>query len=603
MSVPRTKLSWLALLIPLGYLPGYLSGSRPGLLASVAIALATVVGWWGTAWLASSTERRTAAPRRSAPRWTDRFVWPLMLTAFGTLFVLAIGGAALARVDALGRKEAFSVGIFQQALWWTARGIPLGATYSTADASLHSQFGIHFSPFMMLLAPIYSVRPQASTLLWLQAAFMAVAALPLYEMARPWLGRLGAGLVGLAWLLHPTVIGAPLTGFHDLGFAPVFIFLAFGALLRRRGGLYFVSILALLALREDLAFFVILLGVVAATRRAPVGYSIGAIVLAGLWFAVVATWVMPGYRPPTLLAHPGIFFQQYLGSWGSTPAEVVRFLIAHPLALVKRVLSRDAILYLLAILRPIGLLLPLPDPSWMAGLQSLGLNVVAEGGSLKAPMARYSIPAVAAFFAALPGALAFWGRRLAFRGAAVAEPSAGSTIEERAARLREQRQVEGRRELPWVDAEAGRGGAPAALIAVIAGAAALFVMQMDQQFRPAPRGDLAAQRAALDAIPESVGVLAPDWSYARLANRPVWACLGSVEERALDPAVRARFDAILLDMGPESFELQRYPQLLPALLISLRDDRAFREDSTAGDLHLFRRITPASTSSPTDNGR
>jgi len=595
-----SRLPWLSILIPLGYLPGYLVGSRPGLAETLAIALATLLAFF----LVREGARHPALVGRpaasSARPWSRAadIYWPILLLAAAALFTWIITPASLARVEAFGRKEAWSVGIFQQALWWTGHGVPLGATYGTADGSLHSQFGIHFSPFFLALEPIYRWRPVPGTLLLLQAAFLGLAALPLYALARRPIGTMGAGLLGLAWLLQPIVIGAPLTGFHDLAFAPFFLLAAFWAMSRERGFLYLGSVLALLSIREDLAILVMALGVAAIFLRAPGRYAIGSIFLGAAWFVVATVGVMPGYRTAALLASPDVFLAQYLGAWGATPVEMATNMATHPLAFLAQLTSRDALLYLLTLLRPMGFLTLLPDPSWIAAIPTLVLNMVSEGTTLKSPLGRYSLPVAAAFFAALPGALAFWGRKLGRPAplGGVLRPDKTS-MEERGAFLKAEAHVGNhwrRAETTGfdsIDVEEGRRGAPLVFLVLVSALLALYLLPVAPQFRPEPSAFHPDQEAALAAVPPDAGVLAPDWAYARLANRALFACLGSLEENVLDKKVLARFDAVVLDLSTGSFELSRYPTLLPALLLRLRADRGFREVSSANGVSTFVRAT------------
>jgi hypothetical protein len=98
-------------------------------------------------------------------------------------------------------------------------------------------------------------------------------------------------------------------------------------------------------------------------------------------------------------------------------------------------------------------------------------------------------------------------------------------------------------------------------------------------------------------VPDSVPVLAPDWSYAALANRGTWACVGSLEERVLEKGVLGRFQVVIVDLAENSYERERYPTLLPALLLRLQGDRDFRETFSAGGVHVFVRSGTASASS------
>jgi uncharacterized membrane protein len=589
-----SRVPWLALLIPLGWLPAYLGAPRPGVVDTLLLVAATALAFFGADALSRApwiVGAGGAGDRRPSP--VVRFGWPVAIVALAVVWAVLVTGASLARVEALGRKEAFSVGIFQQALWWTGHGVPLGATYSTTDGSLHSQFGIHFSPFLLLLEPLYRWRPEAQTLLFAQALALALAALPLYALARRRIDRGGAALLALAWLLHPTILGAPLTGFHDLAFAPFFIFAAFWAIARERGFLYIFALLGLLTLREDLALVVAFIGVAALFLRAPGRYGFGAILLGGAWFYYVTANVMPGYRPAELTAAPDVFLRQYLGAFGETPAAIVSHLIANPMDFARRLFSREALLYAATLLRPLGLVVPLPDPSWLAALPTLLLNMVSEGATLKSPIGRYSLPVVAALFAALPGAIHFWGRRFGGPPPAAAQiQPQGATSEERGASLRAQSRSgdlwSGRSSEPDLhDLRDGRRGAPLLAVVLSATLLSLLLLPIGPQFRAAPRADRADQEAILAAVPDTGAVVAPDWAFSRLANRPVYACIGSLEERILDPKILERFDVVVLDMAAGSFELERYPTLLPALLERLRGSSAFREAATAGGLHLF----------------
>lgn len=584
---PASRLPLLAWLIPLGYLPGYLAGSRPDVGGSAILVGATLLAWLlldrAPDRLAPWGERRAAALAAGlpAPAGPGPLAARVALALAIAAFVVAVSAGSIARVEALGRKEAFSVGIFQQAFWYTGQwlsghGVPMGVTYSTRDASVHSQFGIHFSPLLMLLTPIYHLRPAASTLLILQALALGLAALPLAALTRRALGPLGAAGVGVAWLLHPTVLGAPLNGFHDMAFAPVFLFLAFWALEARRLPPYALALLALLGVREDLAFAVLLLAPLAAWRRAPRAFVVLPALLGAVWLVVALRLIIPAYRTPELLAMPAVFFRQYLGSLGQTPGEVVRTLVTHPLVPLKRLLSREAVLYLLAVLRPIGLLVPLPSPAWLVALQPLALNLLSDGGGLRMPLARYSLPVVAAFFAALPAGILFWVARLDPGAAAL--PAAGAPA--------------GAGAVPATPALTHRGRASAARVVglvLVSAVLALLLTRIDEQFRAHPRADLAHQRARLAAIPDTGAVLAPDWAYAQLANRARYACLGSLEARVLDPGVLGRFKWVMLDLAPGSFELQRYPELLPTLLDNLLLNNNFEKVDDGGPIYLFRR--------------
>lgn len=199
------------------------------------------------------SEGRTLPRQRSLPPAG----WLLLLIAayFVVAFVLS-----LLRFDELSTGN-WDLGIFQQAFWSTSHGHPLYEAGDYEMVGAGSLFEIHPAPFLVVLAGVYALAPAAPTLLALQAAAVALAAVPLYFIAMDVTGSSRRGLlVAGTYLLWPPLLGANLFDFHLEAFLPLELFTLF--LLWRRGW-YLGGVLVALLADATLEIAPILVGLVA----------------------------------------------------------------------------------------------------------------------------------------------------------------------------------------------------------------------------------------------------------------------------------------------------------------------------------------------------
>ena len=115
-----------------------------------------------------------------------------------------------------------------------------------------SLLGDHFSPALALLAPVRWAGLEA--VLVAQALLVVAAALPIFWFARERVGTRAARAIAVSYLLFGGVVEALWFDFHEVSFAPLLIAVA----VWRRSVL---AVLALLLVKEDLAFLVSAFGV------------------------------------------------------------------------------------------------------------------------------------------------------------------------------------------------------------------------------------------------------------------------------------------------------------------------------------------------------
>jgi uncharacterized membrane protein len=128
------------------------------------------------------------------------------------------------------RTYAWDLGIITQSLWTTLNTDKM--LYSTLEVFYGNPsgnfLGVHFSPILLLILPVYYIFQSPETLLIFQSFILAIAALPLYWIARDKLQNKLFGLAfATAYLLNPALHGVNTYDFHLEIFTPVFILFAF----------------------------------------------------------------------------------------------------------------------------------------------------------------------------------------------------------------------------------------------------------------------------------------------------------------------------------------------------------------------------------------
>lgn len=141
------------------------------------------------------------------------------------LYTLVFSIVTVLRIYAL-KTYAYDLGNYNQALYTTLRGY--GLLYYTADLPVTggSMMGVHFTPMLLFLLPIYAFYPFPPTLLVLKSFVLALGAFPVYWLAKHYLKARSWGILfAAAYLLNPMLQGINWFDFHPEAFFPtMFLF-------------------------------------------------------------------------------------------------------------------------------------------------------------------------------------------------------------------------------------------------------------------------------------------------------------------------------------------------------------------------------------------
>lgn len=292
------------------------------------------------------TRAATALKPLQAPR-----TW-LMLTVVASLGYIAWFGYHTA-VWHLSVRSGYDLAIENNILYNLTHGGPFFKAAPTLGPT-GSHFGRHSTLVAYLLVPFYALHQSAETVLIIQSFLMGIAAVPLFLFARRRIGGPFAFVVSAAYLLHPAVQQSNLFEAHYVKYGFPFAW----ALLwlidsgRSRWALLLAGLT--LSVREDVAAWVVMIGLWATyTGRS---FRLGLILTAGagIYVVLIKLVIMPAF---TGGADSLMFMYRGLLPQGKTSfAWVLGTAISNPSFLLSTLLEERKITYLLQILVPLGLL-------------------------------------------------------------------------------------------------------------------------------------------------------------------------------------------------------------------------------------------------------
>jgi len=198
--------------------------------------------------------------------------------------------------------RAWDFGIFTQSFWTTLYANRF--LYNTCELFVNpsgSFFGVHFSPILLFILPFYRLVTAPETLLVIQSFVLALAAFPIYKLAKEYAGGRIVGLLFAAvYLMYPSVHFVNWYDFHVQAFLPLFFGFTMYYITKENWPKYFLFLFLSLLVEEHAAWIVAFIGVyvfwkhrrqILATirNREPGGkkvliVAIGTSTIAGIWY-------------------------------------------------------------------------------------------------------------------------------------------------------------------------------------------------------------------------------------------------------------------------------------------------------------------------------
>ena len=320
-----------------------------------------------------------------APRALPR-VRPERAVAAGVASYVALMGFIVVTRHLALRTHAFDLGQYLQIIWNIAQGhgpaSTIVPTYVVPDR-MHA-WGDHFSPIFYALAPLQWIAAGPVSLLLAQTVGLAAGAVAVYAFARGRVGDGAAAAFALLYLVNPSLQGINIRDIHPAAFAIPLLITAAWAFDARRYAWCALAVMATLACREDAAVAVVGFAVWLALARGawPLAAGLAAAAIAVL--AIDIGWLMPGFL--------GVRHYDHLNRYrhlGGSLAEVLLSSVLRPWRWVGIVLTPGKLVYLGAMLAPLGFLPLLGWRALAAVVPGLAMNLLSVDPKLINYQAQY----------------------------------------------------------------------------------------------------------------------------------------------------------------------------------------------------------------------
>ena len=306
--------------------------------------------------VAEDLDRGPAASRSQARWWLGDDprrgrICLAISTAFALAYFLYFALLTSAVHNGYGDRT-FDIGFYDQGVWLLSR---FHAPFVTLMG--RNMFGDHAQFILLAVVPLYWLRPDATTLLWVQAAAMAAGAVPVYLLAMRRLRNpvFATVFVG-AFLLHPALGLTNLENYHPDSFLIPLLGFAIYAAVENRPRMFVVcSVLALLG-KEDVMLVLLPLALWYAWRH---NRRVGAwIAAASVAWSVIAMAVIMRTLAGVSTRNAGrIPFSTCVGSCSVTRhvADFTRTVVSKPGTVVRYLRSDGRPFYAWQMIAPTGL--------------------------------------------------------------------------------------------------------------------------------------------------------------------------------------------------------------------------------------------------------
>ncbi len=312
-------------------------------------------------------------------------------------YVSFIAALAVRQHDSF-HTHAFDMAYFDNVIWNTSQGRLFVNDMPDKPRNFLAE---HFSPALILLAPLYWFWSDARVLLIAQAIALGLSVVPCYRLVRTRHPQFAVPLM-LALYLNPALLGVALSEFHEISLAAPFLsFALYAWVTGRKNGMVFINLIAALFVKEEVAAVVAAVGLYALlkpSRHIRMGVTL--LIIAVGWLGFV--WgVLPNVRPEAV-SH----WQIRYGDIAATPWQGAQRLFGDPAFLIGRYASPQKIGAVVRTLWPLALLPLLAPEIFALALPVFAYLLLSNKTSVSQLQAWYVTPLLPILFMAASAAIA-----------------------------------------------------------------------------------------------------------------------------------------------------------------------------------------------------
>jgi len=271
--------------------------------------------------------------------------------------------------------------LFEQLLYNVIHG---NGFITTIPGISQNWLGIHFSPILYALVPVYYIFPHMETLLVVHSTCIALAAWPIFLVADHMLrSRWQALLAASLYLINPFVINAAIWDFHEIAFAPLLIAFMLWAIVRKKPAQLVIFSILLLATKGHYGLTVFGSGLLWAWHWQDWRFGISLAVFGLAALAIIVLLVMPHFNIDNTLswADSGQTTTVNRFSWLRNPFGSHSPISSIILDGFNYVFSLVALLWFVPLAAPIW---------WLPGLADIAANILSENLMMRSVYSYHS---------------------------------------------------------------------------------------------------------------------------------------------------------------------------------------------------------------------
>ena len=283
--------------------------------------------------------------------------WPdLVAVAMAVLFAAALIWLTF-RQYATFHTQGPDVAIFDDAIWNTLQGRLMFTSIKN-----RSILASHFSPYMVILSPLYLVWSDGRILYIVQVIGLAVAGLLLYKIVREKHTGIAPWFL-LAYYLNPALHEIALLELRRVTLAVPYLALAMYALYVKKRRLMIVGLFLAVLCKENIGLLVSMVGLYVLLVERDWKWGAPLIIFGAAWLVSTMLWIIPAFNPVD--APSGYRLVKYFSGWGDSFGGIAGSMFQEPLLLLQRLFDREAIRALWRVFLPLGVVLPFLAPDWL----------------------------------------------------------------------------------------------------------------------------------------------------------------------------------------------------------------------------------------------
>lgn len=255
------------------------------------------------------------------------------------IFTVVFGSLAVQNYRNFG-TWAYDSAIYDQAIWLVSQGDQTFMTVRGMDV-----WGHHVNLVFYLFAPFYRLGAGLEFLYVVQNFTIALAALPVYLVAKNRFGRPSVGLLfAFAYLMYAPIQWISGRDFHPEAMVIAPFMFAWYFATQKRWRWFFVSVGFVLIMREDAALAVIMLGFVllvanwrSDTRRRDTQMALVTCATGIVWYALATQVVIPHFNN----GGSAFYLEYFFSEWGGSVPGIAENVIRHPDRVISAAMQGD----------------------------------------------------------------------------------------------------------------------------------------------------------------------------------------------------------------------------------------------------------------------